>query len=131
MLSADINFSDVFWSMLWFFFLIIWIMILLNILADLFRDHSLSGWAKTIWVVFLVFLPFLAVLVYLIVRGGGMAKRSLAHQQQAQEQFADYVNTVGGGGADPANQIANAKKLLDAGAIDQDEFGKLKAKALG
>jgi hypothetical protein len=61
---ADVSFIDIFWSVLWFFFLFIWIMILVHILGDLFRDRSLSGGAKTLWVLFLVFLPFLAVLVY-------------------------------------------------------------------
>jgi cbb3-type cytochrome oxidase subunit 3 len=87
MIVADVSFIDIFWSMLWFFFLFIWIVILFHILTDLFRDHTLSGGAKTLWVLFLVFLPFLAVLVYLFTRGKGMAERAAARQQQAQEQF--------------------------------------------
>ena len=78
MVVADVSFIDIFWSMLWFFFLFIWIMILFQILGDLFRDHSLSGGAKTLWVLFLVFLPFVAVFVYLIARGQGMAERAAA-----------------------------------------------------
>ena len=88
---------------------------------------------KTLWVLFLVFLPFLAVLIYLIVRGQGMAERAAARQQQAQEQFEGYVRTVattGDASASPTEQIAQAKQLLDAGTIDQAEFERLKAKAL-
>jgi hypothetical protein len=88
---------------------------------------------KTLWVLFLVFLPFLAVFIYLIVRGKGMAERTAARQQQAQDQFEGYVRTVATSGdatATPAEQIAQAKQLLDAGAIDQAEFDRLKAKAL-
>jgi len=131
MIVADVSFIDIFWSMLWFFFLFIWIVILLQIVTDLFRDHSLSGAAKTMWVLFLVFLPFVAVLVYMFSRGQGMAERSAAHQQRAQEQFAGYIRNVGatGNGA-PTEQIAQAKELLDAGAINQSEFDRLKAKAL-
>jgi predicted PurR-regulated permease PerM len=130
---ADVSFIDIFWSMLWFFFLFIWIVILFHILTDLFRDHTLSGGMKTLWVVFLVFLPFLAVLVYVISRGKGMAERAAARQQQAQEQFEGYVRSVatpGDGTTTPADQIAQAKQLLDAGTIDQAEFDRLKAKAL-
>jgi predicted PurR-regulated permease PerM len=133
MIVADVSFIDIFWSMLWFFFLFIWIMILVHILSDLFRDHSLSGGVKTLWVLFLVFLPFLAVLIYLFTRGQGMAERAAARQQQAQDQFEGYVRTVATSGdatATPAEQIAQAKQLLDAGAIDQAEFDRLKAKAL-
>lgn len=128
---ADVSFIDIFWSMLWFFFLFIWIIVLANILTDLFRDRSLSGVAKTLWVVFLVFLPFLAALVYFLTRGRGMAERAAAQQERAQEQFAGYVRSAAtsGDGA-PAEQIARAKELLDAGAIDQSEFDRLKAKAL-
>ena len=130
---ADVSFIDIFWSMLWFFFLFIWIVSLVHILTDLFRDHTLSGGIKTLWVLFLAFLPFLAVLVYVISRGKGMAERAAARQQQAQEQFEGYVRTVattGDATATPADQIARAKQLLDAGTIDQAEFDRLKAKAL-
>jgi ABC-type multidrug transport system fused ATPase/permease subunit len=133
MIVADVSFIDIFWSMLWFFFLLIWIMILVHILSDLFRDHDLSGATKTLWVVFLVFLPFLAVLIYLFTRGKGMAERAAVRQQQAQDQFEGYVRTVASSGdasAAPAEQIAQAKRLLDAGTIDQAEFDRLKAKAL-
>jgi hypothetical protein len=128
---ADVSFMDIFWSMLWFFFLFIWIIVLANILTDLFRDRSLSGVAKTLWVVFLVFLPFLAALVYFLTRGRGMAERAAARQEQTQEQFAGYVRSVAtSGDGTPAEQIARAKELLDAGTIDQSEFDRLKAKAL-
>jgi ABC-type multidrug transport system fused ATPase/permease subunit len=131
MVLADVSFGDIFWSVLWFFFLFIWIMILFQIFGDLFRDHSLSGVAKALWVLFLVFLPFLAVFVYLIARGHGMAERAAARQQRAQQQFDGYVREVAAtGDASPPEQIARAKELLDAGTIDQSEFDRLKAKAL-
>jgi ABC-type multidrug transport system fused ATPase/permease subunit len=130
MLVADVSFADIFWSVLWFFFLFLWIMVLVYIFGDLFRDHSLSGGAKTLWVLFLIFLPFLAVLVYLIARGQGMAERSAAHQRQAQQQFEGYVRNVASSDTSPTDQIARAKELLDAGTIDQAEFDRLKAKAL-
>jgi len=131
MVLADVSFIDLFWSMLWFFFLFIWIVILVRILGDLFRDGSLSGVAKTLWVLFLVFLPFVAVFVYLISRGDGMAEREMARHLRAEEQFDGYVRDVAATGeAPPAEQIARAKELLDAGTIDQSEFDRLKAKAL-
>jgi membrane protein implicated in regulation of membrane protease activity len=131
MIVADVSFIDIFWSMLEFFFLFIWIIILFHVLGDLFRDHSLSGVTKTLWVLFLVFLPFVAAFVYLIVRGQGMAERSAAQQQRAQEQFAGYLrNVTANGDATPTEQITQAKELLDAGTIDRSEFDRLKAKAL-
>src|SRR5215218_9358149 len=131
MVVADVSFNDIFWSVLWFFFLFIWIMILFQILGDLFRDHSVSGVEKTLWVLFLVFLPFLAVFVYLIVRGKGMGERAAAQQRRAQQEFDGYVRNVAvTNETTPTEQIAKAKELLDAGAIDQSEFERLKAKAL-
>ena len=133
MIVADVSFADIFWSLLWFYFLFLWIMVLFHILGDLFRDHTLSAVTKTLWVLFLVFLPFLAALVYLFTRGKGMAERAAARQQQAQEQFDGYVRSVatpGDAAVSPAEQIARAKELLDAGTIDQAEFDRLKAKAL-
>jgi hypothetical protein len=119
MVVADVSFADIFWSVLWFFFLFIWLMILFQILSDVFRDHSVSGVEKTLWVLFLVFLPFLAVFIYLIVRGKGMGERSAARQQQAQQEFGlrSQRRRPCSGDADRAD--ARAKELLDAGATDQ------------
>ena len=131
MIVADVSFGDIFWSVLWFFFLFIWLMVLFHVLTDLFRDHSVSGVTKTLWVLFLVFLPFLAVFIYLLVRGKGMGERAAAQQQRAQQEFAGYVRNVAATNeTTPTEQIAKAKELLDAGAIDQSEFERLKAKAL-
>ncbi len=110
--------------------MVMYCMILFSILGDLFRDHDTSGWGKAAWVLFLVIAPFLAALIYLIARGNGMAKRSMAAQADAQKQFNEYVQSVAGSGS-PTDQIAQAKQLLDSGAIDQAEFDRLKAKALG
>ena len=129
MILADITLTDVFWSMLVFFFFFIWIMILFQVFIDLFRDESESGAMKAVWVVCLILFTPITVLVYLIARGKGMAQRSQAHQKAAQADFDSYVQTVASSGS-PADQIAKAKELLDAGTIDQAEFDSLKAKAL-
>lgn len=117
------------WSMLMFFFFIIYFMMLFNVIGDLFRDPDMGGWGKTLWILFLLVVPLLSLLIYMITRGDGMAKRAVAAQAQMQEQMDDYVRKTAGGG-DPAAQIAQAKSLLDSGAISQEEFDKLKAKAL-
>ena len=91
MVLADVHLSDIIWSMLWLFFLFIWIMILVQVLIDLFRDHEMSGIAKALWVIALVFVPFITVFVYIIARGSGMAKRSMKQQQDLQQQMDSYV----------------------------------------
>ncbi len=129
MVLADVHLSDIIWSMLWLFFLFIWIMILVQVLIDLFRDHELSGVAKALWVIALVFLPFITVFVYIIARGSRHGERSMKQQQDAPA--ADGLVRalrVDPGGA--AEQIEKAKALLDSGTITQAEFDQLKAKAL-
>ncbi len=130
MILADVNLGEILWTTLVIFFMVMYFMILFSILGDLFRDHDTSGWGKAAWVLFLVIAPFLAALIYLIARGSGMAKRSMAAQADAQKQFNEYVQSVAGSGS-PTDQIAQDKQLLDSGAIDQAEFDRLKAKALG
>ena len=127
MVLADIGSGDLFWSILEFFFQFILIMILFQVIGDLFRDHSMSGGAKAAWIVFLIVLPPLAILVYLIARGPGMQQRALDQAQAMQAQFNQSVQAAT---ADPAAQIANAKALLDAGTISAEEFEQLKQKAL-
>ena len=132
LIAADYPFLDILWTMIIFFCWVIWIWMVIVILTDVFRRHDTSGWAKAAWVVFLIVLPFLGVLIYLIANHDGMAERNVKQVQAQQAQFDDYVRSVatdkGEGGA--ASEIAKAKSLLDSGAINQQEFDALKAKAL-
>jgi cell division protein FtsB len=121
--------SGFLWNMVIFFFFIIYFMMLFQVIGDLFRDKELGGFSKFLWCVFLLVLPFLSLFIYLIARGDGMAKRTIAAQTAMQQQMDEYVKQTAGS-TDPAAQIANAKKLLDDGSIDQAEYDKLKAKAL-
>jgi len=102
------------------------------VFADIFRSHDMGGAAKTIWCLFVIFVPFLGVLVYLIARGGGMSERTMAQQEEMRRQQDEYVRSVvaTSGGGSSADQIASAKRLLDAGTITQAEFDQMKAKAL-
>ncbi|WNG90477.1 SHOCT domain-containing protein [Mycobacterium sp. ITM-2016-00317] len=123
------SFWDYFWSLLVIFAFIAYLMILFNILVDLFwRDHTTSGWVKALWVVFLIVFPYLTALVYLIARGKGMAERAREQALEAKQQTDAYIRQAAG--RSPAQEIADAKALLDTGAIDQREFESLKAKAL-
>ena len=123
------NFSDFFWLLIWSFFLVCYLMVLFQIIGDLFRDKDLSGWWKALWIIFLIIFPFLAALIYLIARGRGMAERQAGAVQNAQAATDQYIQSVASRG-NPAEQIASAKTLLDNGTISQNEFDKLKQKAL-
>ena len=126
---ADYTFGDVMWSFLVFFAWVIWFWLLITVFADLFRRHDISGWGKTGWIILVILIPYFGVFIYLIAEHQGMADRNVKQMQDSQAQFDDYVKTVAGPG-DPTSQIANAKQLLDSGAISQEEFDQLKAKAL-
>jgi hypothetical protein len=127
--SSSYPFLEVFWTMLIFFVFVIWIWILIGVFADIFRRHDTSGWAKVLWIIFIVILPYLGVFVYLIAEHRGMAERTIKHQEATRQQFDHYVQSAAAKG-DPTEQIAKAKQLLDSGAIDQAEFEALKRKAL-
>jgi predicted PurR-regulated permease PerM len=122
------NFWNIIWVIFWSFAFVAYLFALFSVVADLFRDHKLNGWWKALWIVFLIFVPFLTVLVYLIARGRGMAERGAKEQKQVQQATNDYIRQVAG--ASPADEIAKAKELLDAGTITQDEYNSLKAKIL-
>lgn len=117
---------DFFLTALMVFVFIAYLMALFAVITDLFRDRSLSGWAKAIWLIFLVFMPFLTVFVYLIARGKGMGQREAQRAQAAQIATDDYIRSVVNDPASPASEIAQAKKLLDQGTISKDEFESLK-----
>ncbi|HYX77645.1 MAG TPA: SHOCT domain-containing protein [Gaiellaceae bacterium] len=129
MIASNYPFLDVVWTMLIFFAWVIWFWLLITIFADIFRRHDLSGWGKAGWTVFVIILPFLGVFIYLITQSQGMAERNQAQTQAAQQQADDYIRNVAAS-TDPADQIAKAKQLLDAGTISSSEFDAIKAKAL-
>ena len=114
---------------LWLWLVVVCIWIFIWILIDIFRDHTLNGWAKTGWVIVLVILPLLGALIYLITRGGSMAARQTERVKESQQASAEYIRAVAGS-ASPAEEIARAQELLVAGAITQVEFDAIKAKAL-
>jgi len=113
--------------MLIFFLWIAWFVILFRVIFDIFRSHDMGGFAKALWVIFVIILPWLGVLIYLIVEHDGMRERAVKQAQAEQQQFDDYVRDAAGGSA---AEIAKAKELLDAGTITPEEFEAIKAKAL-
>lgn len=125
-----------FWTWIaWFFWAFVffaYLMVLFSILGDLFRDSSVNGWVKAIWIIFLIFVPFLTALIYLIARGNGMTKRSMEQAAEMRKAQDEYIRQAAGsaGGGSTVDDISKAKSLLDSGAISQAEFDALKAKAL-
>jgi hypothetical protein len=124
-----------FWDIVWFiiisFAFVAYLMVLFSILGDLFRDRETSGVLKAVWIMALIFVPFLTALVYLIVRGHGMAERSTRNAAALRAQQDAYIrDTAASATASPADQIVQARELLANGAISESEFDTLKAKAL-
>ena len=124
------NFWSTVWLFFWCFAFVAYLFALFAIIGDLFRDHTLNGWWKALWIIFLIFVPFLTALVYLIARGRGMAERNLKEAARTQAAVDAHIREVTST-ASPADEIAKAQALLDSGAISQDEFAHLKARALG
>ena len=122
------NLWDFIWSAFLIFAFIVYIMILVSVLSDLFRDRALPGGYKALWIIFLVIFPYLAAFIYLIARGKGMAERQHEFAQRHQDEATAYIRTAAG--HSPAAEIEKAKSLLDAGTITQDEYATLKARAL-
>jgi Phospholipase_D-nuclease N-terminal/Short C-terminal domain len=125
---ADISFGELLLVALEIFFFVIWIWILITILSDLFRDHETSGWAKAVWVLFLVFIPFLTALVYLIVRGSGMRDRTIKAEADTKKHFDEYVRTQAH--TTPADELHKLNDLREKGALSDEEFQKAKDKLL-
>jgi hypothetical protein len=127
--STNYPFLEVVWTMLVFFGFVVWIWLMFAVLTDIFRRHDESGFAKVLWIIFVIIIPYFGVFIYLVVEHTGMTERAVKQQEAAQAQVDQYVQSVAGKG-DPAEQIAKGKQLLDSGAITQAEFDQIKQKAL-
>lgn len=118
-----------FWTVLEIFLWILWIWVLIYVFVDIFRSRDLSGLAKALWFVFVLFIPLIGVLVYLIARGGNMHERAVQEAQQQDREFRRYVQDAAAQGT-PADQLAKLAELRDRGVITPDEFEQQKAKVL-
>jgi hypothetical protein len=131
MILADVTFGQVLLVVLEVFLFAAWLMVLFTIITDLFRDHSVSGWGKAGWIVFLIFVPFLAALLYLVFRGSGMHERAVQQQRHAQEQLDAYIRQTavsGSSGGSAADELAKLSRLHDDGKLSDQEFEQAKAK---
>jgi len=132
--ASEFGTGQVFLSMLWFFLFFIWIWLLIIVFADIFRSHDMGGFAKALWVIFVIIVPYLGVFIYLIARGHKMsehAQEDAAAQQQAfNAAVRQAAGTGGGGGASTADELARLADLKAKGVIDDAEFENLKQKAI-
>ena len=126
MLANEFGTGQVFWSMLWFFLFFIWIWLLITVFADIFRSHDMGGFAKFLWVIFVIFLPYLGVFVYLIARGHKMSE----HAMEAAQAQQDYIRQVAGTTPSTADELQRLADLKAQGVISDTEFETAKAKAL-
>jgi signal transduction histidine kinase len=123
------SFWDFFWLLICTYIFVAYLMVLFQIIADVFRDRELGGFAKALWMIALIVVPVITALIYLIARGRRMAERQAGAARRAQAETEEYIKSVSGAPSS-ANQIASAKALLDDGTIDQTEYEQLKVKAL-
>ena len=132
MVLAEMDFPDLFWTVLWLFFLFMFIWVFVALVSDIFRDHELSGWGKAGWLILLVIFPLVGSLIYLIVRGSGMAERSAKQAQAAQAQFDSYIReTAGASGNSSVDDLARLAELRSNGHISDAEYETMKQRIVG
>ncbi|GAB7029204.1 SHOCT domain-containing protein [Streptomyces sp. NPDC021749] len=129
-LAYDYPVLGAFWTVMWIFLWIWWLMLLFRIIVDIFRDRRMNGWAKAGWLIFVMVIPFLGVLVYVIARGRDMGERELQHARAQQESVNAYIRDVAGGGTGGVDQLAKLSELKSKGDITEAEFQRAKEKLL-
>ncbi len=130
MLAYDYPLLGVFWTLFWWFLWFAWIVLLVRVIADIFRSHDMGGWAKALWAIFVILIPWLGVLVYLIARGHSMAERDYQRAADQQEMFNSYVRTTASSGTSMADELTKLAELHSRGVLSDAEFAQQKAKLL-
>ena len=128
-IAAEYPFLSILGTMVVFFGFVIWFWLLIRVFGDVFRRSDIGGWAKFFWSVFVIVIPLLGVLIYLIAQGEKIGERDMEEAKVQKTEFDSYVREAAGNGG-PSNEIAQAKQLLDSGAISQAEFDRIKQQAL-
>jgi hypothetical protein len=119
---------DAFVTILWFFLWVIWLVLVFRIILDIFRSHDISGWAKALWLIFILILPFIGVVIYLIARGGKMHEHDVNAARAQDQAFRSYIRDAAG--PSQADELAKLASLKDSGALSEEEFQQQKAKIL-
>ncbi len=130
MLAYDYPLLGAFWTIMWFFLWIAWIVILFRVLADIFRSRDLGGWSKGLWVFFVIVIPWLGVLVYVIARGDKMTEHAVQEARDRDAMFRSYVQDAASTTGSAADEIAKLAELHGQGAITDEEFAASKARLL-
>jgi hypothetical protein len=130
-LADEFGTGQVFWSILWFFLFFIWLWLLIMVFTDIFRSHDMGGWGKALWTIFVVFIPYLGVFVYLIARGHKMHEHAMEAAREQDAAARAYIQQAAGTAASPADELERLADLKAKGVIDEAEFQRLKAKAIG
>lgn len=132
MLAYDFPLLGLFWTFLWFFLWIAWIVVLFRVVFDIFRNKDLGGFGKALWVIFVIVLPFLGVLVYLVAHGQAMGERDYQDVKAQEDAFQAYVRQAAGSGASggAADELTKLADLRDKGVISDAEFQQQKTKLL-
>jgi hypothetical protein len=131
MVAYDYPLLGLFWTILWFFIWVAWLLVLFKVIFDIFRSRDLGGWGKALWAIFVVIIPWLGVLVYLIARGRSMTERDLERAQEQEDAFRDYVQkTTTSSAASSADELSKLAQLKAQGVLTDAEFEQQKAKLL-
>jgi Phospholipase_D-nuclease N-terminal len=130
-LAAEFGTGQVLWSILWFFLFFVWIMLIFTIFGDIIRNHEMSGGAKALWSIFIIFVPFLGIFIYLIVNGGKMGERQVAAAKAQEAAMQDYIRTTASSGGSAADQLSTLAELHSSGKLDDAEYATAKAKVIG
>jgi hypothetical protein len=128
---GEFQVGQVFLSFLWFTLFFIWIWLLIVVFSDIFRSHDMGGFAKFLWIFFVIVMPYLGVFVYLIARGHKMSEHAVEDAQRMDAAQKAYIRDAAGTAASPADQLQNLANLKAQGVIDDAEFTKMKAKIVG
>ncbi|GGU73317.1 membrane protein [Streptomyces albospinus] len=134
-LAYDYPVLGAFWTAMWVFLWVMWVILLFRIVADIFRDDTMSGWAKTGWLLLVLVLPFVGVFIYVCVRGHELGRREAQHAQAVRDEFERYIREAAGRGAEAAgvsevDQLAKLSEIRARGDISDEEFSRAKEKIL-
>ena len=120
--AGSFSFGNFLLDVLAIFVFVLWFWLLITVIGDLFRRHDISGWGKAIWVIVLILFPYLAVFIYLISQGRGMAERNSQRAQQARDELRQVV------GFSAADEIEKLERLKSSNSISNEEYQRLRAR---
>jgi hypothetical protein len=128
--AQDYPLLNLFWTMLLLFAWVFWLVLIVRVTIDIFRNDQMSGWGKAGWLACVLVLPYIGVLLYLIAHGADTVAGEVTDMQTTNGRVRSAPQQPVGAATGNADELSKLAALHDRGVLTDGEYASQKATVL-